>query len=170
MEMMEQQQDRKVTNKQNEVYGLDDFYENYKRKYPPTMLGEKKGIRSVKISKLLYKKILMEYLDIYFKEVYFLEDKTYFLYGGMFKKVLYLPRVFKQKKTEVIPSSIGFFWYMRGSSLFHYCVRFIKLTGTTNKLPQIEKIYKNGNDINLIPNFETVWQAHFKTKTLYKRT
>lgn len=140
---------------EKKVFGLNYFYDNFKNKYPPTMLGAKKGIRPIKVSKSLYKQILMEYLDIYFKEIYFLDGPSYFLYTGFLTKVKYRPRVIINKLIKkLIPTSIGFMWYQRPSELFFLCCKFEKLTGSTNKLPQIEKLYKNNYDINLIVNFE----------------
>ena len=40
-----------------ETYGLKYFHQEFKNKYPPTMLGEKKGVRPVNVSISLYKKI-----------------------------------------------------------------------------------------------------------------
>lgn len=138
-----------------ETYGLKYFHQEFKKKYPPTMLGEKKGIRPVNVSVSLYKQILMEYLDIYFKEIYFLNGPSYFLYTGILEKVKYRPRVIINRGIKkIISSSIGFMWYHRPSELFFICCKLKKLTGSTNKLPEIEKIYKNNFDVNLIVNFE----------------
>jgi len=149
------------TNKGNEeankkeVYGLKYFHSKFKKKYPPKMFGEKKGLRPKNISISLYQKILMEYLDIYFKEIYFLEGPSYFLYTGFLTKVKYRPRVIINKGIKkIIPASIGFMWYQRPAELFFLCCKFEKLTGSSNRLPQIEKIYKNNFDVNLIVNFE----------------
>jgi hypothetical protein len=149
----------------DEVYGLDYFYEKYKLKYPPSMFGQK-GTRPKKIDKSLYKKILMEYLDIYFKEIYFLDPTSYFLYTGSFRKVLYANRVLKNMK-KIANASIGFFWFQRPSYIFHSTVQFIRLTGSTNRLPEIEKIYKKNFDINLIANFEEVIIAEKINNNLY---
>lgn len=138
-----------------ETYGLKYFQEKFENKYPPTMLGEKKGVRPIKVSVSLYKQILMEYLDIYFKEIYFLEGPSYFLYTGILAKVKYRPRVIINKGIKkIISSSIGFMWYHRPSELFFLCCKLKKLTGSSNKLPEIEKVYKNNFDVNLIVNFE----------------
>jgi hypothetical protein len=154
---MTNQKDKEVNkvNKYDDVFGVDYFCDNFKNKYSPKMLGEKKGVRPKRIDKSLYKKILMEYLDIYFKEIYFLEGASYFLYTGLLTKVKYRPRVIINKGIKkIINASIGFMWYHRPSELFFLCAKFEKLTGSTNKLPQIEKIYKNNFDVNLIVNFE----------------
>lgn len=138
-----------------ETYGLKYFQEKFENKYPPTMLGEKKGVRPIKVSVSLYQKILMEYLDIYFKEIYFLDGPSYFLYTGILTKVKYRPRVIMNRGIrKIISSSIGFMWYHRPSELFFLCCQLKKLTGSSNRIPQIEKIYKNNFDINLIVNFE----------------
>ena len=139
----------------SEVFGFKYFCSKFKKKYPPAMLGEKKGIRPKSVSESLYKEILMEYLDIYFKEIYFLDGPSYFLYTGQLTKVKYRPRIIVTRGIKkIIPASIGFMWYQRPSELFFVCTKLIKLSGSTNKIPQIEKIYKNNFDINLIVNFE----------------
>jgi len=145
----------KSNSKFKEVYGLNYFLEQFDKKYPPTMMGEKKGIRPKKINRSLYKKILMEYLDIYFKEIYFINGPSYFLYTGMLEKVKYRPRIIVNKGVKkIINPSIGFMWYQRPSELFFICCKLVKLTGKTNKLPEIEILYKNNFDMNLIVNFE----------------
>jgi hypothetical protein len=138
----------------DEVYGIPYFMSEFKNKYPKYMLGEK-GSKEKKVSESLYKQILVEYFDIYFKEIYFINRPSYFLYTGIMDKVLYRPRIIKKNQVNIIAqATIGFMWSMRPSNLFFYCVRFIKLTGKLNKIPKIEKLYKNNFDIHLIPNFE----------------
>jgi hypothetical protein len=138
-----------------EVFGLNYFYSMFPNKYPPKMLGEKKGVTPKKVSISLYGKILKEYFDIYFKEIYFLDGPSYFLYTGSLTKVKYRPRVIMNKGVKkVVNASIGFMWYQRPSELFFLCCKLKKLTGSTNILPKIEKIYKNNFDVNLIVNFE----------------
>lgn len=143
----------------SEVYGLKYFYSKFDKKYTPALLGEKKGIRPKKITISLYEKILMEYLDIYFKEIYFINGPSYFLYTGMLQKVKYRPRVIINRNIKkIISSSIGFMWYQRPSELFFLCCKLVKLTGKTNKIPKIENLYKNNFDMNLIVNFEDAIQ------------
>lgn len=151
----------------SEVYGLDYFYENFPNKYPPKMMGEK-GKRKRKITKSLYNKILLEYLDIYFKEIYFVEGPSYFLYSGMLQKVKYSPRVILNHGVKkILQSSIGFMWFKRPSELFFLCCKLVKLTGKTNRLPQIEKIYKNSFDVDLIINFEEAVDKENKNNNNY---
>jgi len=98
-----------INKKKIEVFGLEYFHSQFKNKYPPTLLGEKKGVRPKKVDKSLYQKILVEYFDIYFKEIYFLEGPSYFLYTGVFTKVKYRPRIIINKGIKkLISSSIGF--------------------------------------------------------------
>lgn len=164
----QEEQKLKKPHRYEEVYGVKYFHEQFKKKYPPTMLGEKKGVRPKKISRSLYQKILMEYLDIYFKEIYFLEGPSYFLYTGDFTKVKYRPRVIINKGIKkIISSSIGFMWYHRPSELFFLCCKLKKLTGNTNRLTLIEKIYKNNFDINLIVNFEDAIEEQRKNNNNY---
>lgn len=152
------------------VYGIDYFYKKYQYRYPTSYFGDGKGlILKKKISKKLYKKILLEYLDIYFKEVYFKEDKVYFLYTGMFRLVLYSPRIIKRFVKRMVNPSIGFMWYQRPSHIFFRFVNLIRLTGSSNRIPKIEKTYKNNYDVNLIANFEDVLIEYKKTQNLYLR-
>lgn len=155
MDINHNTKDKPANSKYDETYGLEYFHSKFKKKYPPKMMGEKKGLRPKSISISLYKQILMEYLDIYFKEIYFLEGPSYFLYTGALQKVKYRPRIIINKGIKkLISSSIGFMWYQRPSELFFLCCKLEKLTGSTNKLPKIEKVFKNNFDVNLIVNFE----------------
>jgi len=148
-------QPNKNRTKFEKTFGLAYFHSKFEKKYPATMLGEKKGSVPKKISISLYEKILKEYLDIYFKEIYFFNGPSYFLYTGFLTKVKYRPRVIINRGIKkVIGSTIGFMWYQRPSELFFLCCKLKKLTGSSNRLPKIEKIYKNNFDINLIVNFE----------------
>ena len=141
--------------KYDAIFRLKYFHSKFKNKYPPKMLGEKKGLRPKNVSLSLYQKIFMEYLDIYFKEIYFLNGPSYFLYTGLLTKVKYRPRVIINRGIKkIISNSIGFMWYQRPSELFFLCTKLEKLTGSSNRIPKIEKIYKNNFDINLIVNFE----------------
>lgn len=145
----------KVNKPKMAVFGFKFFCNLFKKKYPPTMLGFKKGKRPINVSESLYKKILLEYFDIYFKEIYFIDGPSYFLYTGALEKVKYRPRfIMNRGVKKKIDASIGFMWFQRPSELFFVSCRIKKLTGSSNRLPAIEKIYKNNFDINLIVNFE----------------
>jgi hypothetical protein len=149
------QEGTKKVKEKIETYGLNYFYSKFRNKYEPKLMGEKRGVNPKRISISLYKQIFMEYLDIYFKEIYFLEGPSYFLYTGLLTKVKYQPRVIINRGIKkLVPASIGFMWYQRPSELFFICCKLKKLTGSSNKLPKIEKIYKNNFDVNLIVNFE----------------
>lgn len=151
-----------------EVFGLDYFYKNFENKYFPKMLGEKKGRAKINVSKQLYQKILQEYFDIYFKEIYFIDGPSYFLYTGILTKVKYRPRVIINKGIKkIINSTIGFMWYQRPAELFFVCCKLLKQKGSTNRLPKIEKLYKNNFDINLIVNFEEAIEEQRINKNLY---
>jgi hypothetical protein len=162
------QQDKPNKTKFDYVFGLEYFHANFNKKFTPKELGEKKGTRPKKISLSLYKKIFMEYLDIYFKEIYFLNGSSYFLYTGALTKVKYSPRIITIKGIKkLVPASIGFMWYQRPCELFFLCCQLKKLTGLTNKLPKIEKIYKNNFDVNLIVNFEDAIEEQRKINNNY---
>lgn len=153
---------KETKNRFDEIYSQRHFYEQYDRKYPKTMFGFKKGIRPVKISKQLHRKIILEYWDIYFKELYFNESKSYFLFGGTLQLILYPERMIKAPDLKFKPASIGFFWYQRPSVLFHKFIKFIKLTGSSNRLPKIENIFKKNQDIDLIITFDKAIKSQLK--------
>lgn len=143
-------------NKTNrEVYGLKYFYEKYNTKHVPSMFEKSKKTRPQKIPLSLYKKILTEYLDIYFKEIYFFSGPSYFLFTGSLEKVRYSQKVLRNyKETFIKKPSIGFMWALRPSELFYFCCKLKKIIGSTNRLPKIEKLFKMTNDVELIVNFE----------------
>lgn len=148
------------------VYDSEFFYSQYDRKYSPELLGLK-GKRPVKIDKSLYDKILREYWDLYFKEIYFLNKPIYFLYTGSLEKVLCSPTVIKTKIKKVTNSVINLFWSKRPNQMFFCMVKFAKLTGKQNAIPKIELMYKNNFDINLIANFEQVIKEARRNDNLY---
>lgn len=105
----------------------------------------------------LYEKIFTEYWDIYFKEIYFTNTRLYFLYSGTLEKVLYRPRIIKTHNVKKrLNPTIGFFWSERLTKLFTHTINLKKLTGTRNRLPKLDLMYKKIFDINLIANFEDV--------------
>ena len=141
----------------DKVYSLAYFYEKYNKKYPLTMHGAKKGIMPKKITFELYKKIFFEYQDIYFKELYFKQNSSYFLYTGSLELVSYSPRVIKAGVTKILGCTIGFFWGIRPSVLFYDFVRIIRLTGSSNHIPKIELLYKNNLDDIRSTKWQSIW-------------
>ena len=143
-------------NKKNRtVYGVVNFYENYNKKHPPGMFEKTKNVRPKKIPISLYKQILIQYFAIYFKEIYFFSGPSYFLYTGSLEKVRYSQKVLRNYKGSFIKKpTTGFMWYLRPSELFYFCCKLKKMIGSTNRIPKIEKLFKNTNDIELIVNFD----------------
>lgn len=163
-----------------EVFNINFFYKKFqteKRRYHPSLfcIGEKtKKKRKKGVSFSLYKKIVLEYLKLYFFELYMNSNPEYFPLGGFVKKVLYskwarFQSRGKTKKTlTVSEGAIGLFWYMRPSIKMYYMVSLKKLTGSSNRIPKIEKIFKDNFNKDLLPIFKTEIKKGSKNKTLYR--
>lgn len=151
---------------------LDYFHKHYHRKYLPELIG-RRGKNERKIDKDLYKRIFMEYWDVYFKEIYFKNENSYFLYTGVMEKISFAECCLKKTDTEGNvwyehrPDALGFAWYERPSLLFHWGVKILKLSGSSNRMPKIEKLFKSTTDINFIINFEKLLSNKRKLRKLY---
>lgn len=168
METTIAQQEERQSRNNREVYGVKHFYEKYNAKYAPSMFEKSKNKRPKKIPLSLYKKILTEYFDIYFKEIYFFNGPSYFLYTGSLEKVRYSQKVLRNyKETYIKKPSIGFMWYLRPSELFYFCCKLKKIIGSTNRIPKIEKLFKMTNDIELIVNFDDAIRQNNLRKNNY---
>lgn len=153
-----------------EVFGVKYFYEKFSIKHHPQMFEKTKNVRPRKIPISLYKQILIQYFDIYFKEIYFFSGPSYFLYTGSLEKVRYSQKVLRNYKGSFIKKpTIGFMWYLRPSELFYFCCKIKKMIGSTNRIPKIEKLFKNSNDIELIVNFDDAIRANNLRKNNFLR-
>ena len=161
------------------VINIDFFYKEFlkeKRKYAPSLFcvnTTTRKKRPQKVSFKLYKKIVLEYLKIYFFSFYMTQGASYFPLGGFLKKVTYPKWVRKMKRgnsTEQIcggNKSIGLFWYLRPSQKMYYMVKLKKLTGKYNQLPKIERVYNLNYDKDLLPIFTEEAKRTKKHKNLY---
>jgi len=153
-----------------------DMFQLEKRRYPPSLfcLGEKtrkKKPQPVPLS--LYKKIILEYFKVYFYDFYMNESPIYFFLGGFLKKVIYKKWARKmakgkaEKKFSRSDGAIGLYWYMRASQKMFYMVKIKKLTGSSNRLPEIENLYKDNFNKDLLPIFSSEFKRGKLNKTLY---
>jgi hypothetical protein len=169
---------RKI-NKDTQSIGVDHFFDMFskeKRRYPPSFFCISKPSklkRKKPIDHILYRKIILEYLKLYFFDFYLKKGALYFPLGGFLKKVLYpkwsrfQARGSSKKQISGTEGSIGLFWYMRPSSRMYYMVKIKKLTGSSNRLPKLESRFKNIINKDLIPIFKPELSRKKENKTLY---
>jgi hypothetical protein len=146
-----------------EVFSIGHFYNLQTQK-------QKK-----EVSLKLYKKIIITFFQIYFNELYFKESGIYFPFGGYLKKVLYASwhdkikkkQPANKKKVHGSDGSIGFMWYLRPSMKMQYLVSINKLTGSTNRIPQIESNYLKNNNKDLLPIFTEEFSRMRDDQILY---
>lgn len=162
-----------------EVFSVDYFYKLFtreKRRYPPSFFctdKKTKLIRPKSVDKKLFKKIILEYFKMYFFEVYMKQSAIYFPLGGFMKKVKYskwnawMPKGKAGKKLNQSDGAIGLFWYQRASKKMAYMVMLKKLTGSSNRIPKIEEIYKTNFNKDLLPIFEQEIKKQYAQKNLY---
>lgn len=165
---------RQIQPKYDENYGVEFFYENFPGKYSPSDFGLK-GKRKVQLPLPVYQNIISEYFDIYMKELYFMQEPKYFLFGGIARicrTVTTMKRIKKDGKLVFNKknTSIVIFWSSRPSKLFAACVKLVKLTGGGNraKMPKIEKLFRLNFDVELLPKFEVVIEQAIKNKNLFQ--
>lgn len=162
-----------------EVLSIDFFYKKFareKRRYAPSLfcvneVTRKKRPQQVSFS--LYKKIVSEYLRIYFFYFFFSEKPVYFPLGGFLKKVACQSWMRKMKRgngPEQICGGnkpVGLFWFLRPSAKMWYMVGIKKLTGKHNRLPKLEKTYRQNFDKDLLPIFTEEAKRARTNKTLF---
>ena len=148
-----------------EVVGISYFY----------TLFIKSSLIKHQISFVDYKKVIYNYLKIYFFELYFSKTPLYFFLGGLMKITTYpsWSRVQKHGGSKKITlqeseKALGLFWHMIPSRKMYYMVKIEKLTGTTNMIPKIEYAYKQNNDKDLLTIFTEEKRRGKQDKTLYQ--
>lgn len=162
-----------------DVINISSFYkkfENEKRRYAPSLfcVGQKtKRKRKEPVSLSIFKKIVMEYLKIYFYDFYMKQHPVYFPLGGFMKKVTYpkwirfMAKGTSAKRISGGDNAIGLFWFLRPSMKMHYLVSIKKLTGSSNRIPNIEKKYTSNFNKDLLPIFNQELKKAKTNKTLY---
>lgn len=162
----------KRINKYDEIFDIKYFHEHFSGLYSPKVFNES-GRKKIKVPLNIYKQIISQYFDIYMKELYFYNNSSYFLFGGILMKCQTQPTVKRIKKNNSLlynkkRTSIVLYWRFRPSKLFFYCVKLVKLTGgNNNKMAVIEKLFRQTNDIELLPKFEQVKAENNANKTIY---
>lgn len=131
------------TNRQND-FDCKYFYDNYpnKNNFSKKQLGISNHKRKEVMSFLLYKKIIITYLDVYFKDLYFSKLKSYFFLTGSLT-LLISPPAFHKHLGKMKPESITLYWAERPNYLFNSMVKFNKLSGSTNRFPKLDKLFFN---------------------------
>ncbi len=64
-------------------------------------------------------------------------------------------------------NALGLFWFVRPSMKMYYLVSIKKLTGSSNRIPDIEKVYVNNFNKDLLPIFNQELRKAKDNKTLY---
>jgi len=101
------------------------------------------------------------------------KKSIYFPLGGFMKKVRYpkwvrfMAKGSSDKRISGGSNAIGLFWYLRGSQKMHYMVTLKKLTGSSNRIPEIEKVYNSNFNKDLLPIFSEELKKAKTNKTLY---
>ena len=162
-----------------DVINIAHLFRNFeleKRRFSPSLFctGTKvKKIRKVPVPLNVYRKIVLEYLKVYFFDFYMTQKSVYFPLGGFLKKVRYpkwVRYMAKGKGPKQISggnNAIGLFWYVRPTMKMYHMVTIKKLTGSSNRLPIIEKIYNSNFNKDLLPIFSVELKKAKENKTLY---
>lgn len=131
------------TNQRND-YDCKYFYENYSNKnnFSKRQLGIADSRNKTVMTFMLYKKIIITYFDIYFKDLYFSKLKSYFFLTGSMT-ILISPPAFHKHLGKMKPESVTLYWGERPNYLFNTMVKFNKLSGSTNRFPKLDKLFFN---------------------------
>jgi hypothetical protein len=149
----------------NQIFSL--FANSGKNNFPE-MINKNKADQKLSISE--YKKIIKQYFNIYFYEVYFLKRPYYFFFGGKLKLGRCGNFIRKNAKNgkPIAGKSIGLLWYDRPSPRFWFSIDILKLTGSTNSLPKIEREWKEKNDVSLLPLISRLRKDLKEKKQLFR--
>ena len=155
-----------------------DFYGSYltkHKRYPIGYFNLKLKRKYYYVSEKLFLKIIKTYFRIYFLEFYSSKYPIYFPFGGMLQKTRsnnYYARIrnpiTKQKELKKISNAIRWVWYLRPSKWYFFRIEIKKLTGTTNIIPKIERVYSQENDKELLPIFTNEIHKLKEKKNLFR--
>ena len=127
-----------------EDIGIGFFFEKYEEeKNRFESLSDKKEHQKVTIK--LYKEIILKFLTIYFYDVYFFNRPFYFFLGGKIRLNKCGNWIRKDRShgsngsLKKVRQTLGLFWYDRILYRHEFSFKLKKLTGSTNRLPKIEK-------------------------------
>lgn len=161
-----------------QTLGIKDFYQTFEKrnkKYPPgyfAVNSKTKAKRKKGVPLLIFRKIIKQYLKIYFYDFYNSKLPMYFPLGGWIKKVLLNPFINKQKRSNQenvlcrSDGTIAWFWFQRPSQKIFYLVDIHKLTGSTNQIPKLEAQWLATNDKDILPIF-TDETRKFRHKNMF---
>ena len=164
-----------------EVINIPYFYKLFlkeKKRYTPSLfcIGttiRKKRPRFPTLQE--FKKVVYEYLKIYFFELYMNKIPMYFCLGGFMKIVTYLPWVTKQSRSNLkvkvqcgSQGAFGLFWYYRPTTKMFHMVKIKKQAGSGNMITKIEQIFRDNHNKDLLPIFTDERKKGKKNKTLYR--
>lgn len=158
----------------DKVVRLKDFYELFlKRKivFPTSYFHFriKTRKRTIPLPRLLFKKIISNYLDIYFNDFYFQNKPMYFMLSGDLIKVRGAEIAINKKKgifSEM--KSIGWTWFNRPSLPYISNIKLIKLKGSTSRVGKLEKKYHMNNDYGLLTPMGVVHKQLLTDNKLFK--
>ena len=164
-----------------QVLNIPHFYKKYinqkNPKHRPQQFSTDEKIKLIrKRNPTLneFKIIVKQYLTIYFYELYMNKVPSYFFLGGMMRVCVCHPWVmntFKKKGKTIISGSSGaftLFWYLRPSEKINFMVKLVKLTGSSNVIPEIERIFKKHHNKDLLHIFTHERKKAFLNKTLFR--
>ena len=92
----------------------------------------------------------------------------YFFLGGKILKARG-PRSYFQNsnhKKAILSNSIVLLWYLRPDMSFFTSVCLLKLTGKGNRIPELDNLYRNNRDMNLLPDIYQKISEFISTKQI----
>ena len=156
----------------NEKVFIADIYKTFSKKYWPSSLDtslKKRGKFKEEASLILYKKVVKNYMKIYFNELYFGRLKEmYFFLGGKMTLTLATPKIMNVDRTKMSGYSINLLWFMRPHASIWKCVKVKKLTGISNIMINLDEKYKAKNDLLLLPSVRKTIGLFSKEKKLFR--
>ena len=82
--------------------------------------------------------------------------------------IVVVPDVVDEKKYCKVNKAFGLFWTLRPSPKMYFMVKIKKLTGSTNIIPKIERLFNRNQDKDLLPIFTDEQKKSKRNKTLYR--
>lgn len=159
-----------IKEKYNNNYGIDYFYDLFKKRnayYPKSYFFFMGGrTRKVLLEKKLFKKIILSYFDIYFKEFYSHTDEQYFFLSGKLTKARG-KKVYKNPNGINQTESILWVWFLRPAYNYVSNLKIIKLKGTNRRVEKLEKQFKETFDVGLLPEINTLLKSLNNNHKLY---
>ena len=157
----------------NNVLGIAYFHELFaKRKhlfpalyffYPIETFNKK-----VEVPRLLHKKIVTTYLDIYFNELYHQNIPKYFPLSGKLQKAKG-KAVYRQKNNVMrFGRGIIWLWYYRPSVAYISNIVLKKSNACKDKTYRLEQRFRIEHDVELLPHSVKLSKELLQTNKLFK--